>query len=78
MHSKGKKGFYCDELNALLKRKTITVVTPNTEMLLEEPLHARQAILLYLLNHTDFDKEESSEKLNMEYQNYVARHVMLY
>ena len=61
----GKKGFNSEELFALLKADSTTVVTPNTKVLKEHQLHAEQAILSYLRENTDFTSKPSAKKVHL-------------
>lgn len=55
----GKKGFNLLELNALLS-DTMTVITPNTEVMGRKQLHAEQSILYYLRNFTNFTEDPTT------------------
>jgi hypothetical protein len=55
----GKKGYSFEELNALLN-KSITIITPNAEVLHGKQLHAEQSILYYLNEYTDFSRNSSA------------------
>jgi G:T/U-mismatch repair DNA glycosylase len=64
VYTNGKKGFTVQELSSLLS-SAMTIVTPNTEALKEKQLHAEQAILYYLNEYTDFNKDPLAEKVNI-------------
>jgi hypothetical protein len=56
----GKKGFNLEELKALLN-ESMTIITPNVEVLHGKQLHAEQSILYYLNEYTDFSRNRSEK-----------------
>ncbi|WP_298626369.1 hypothetical protein [uncultured Legionella sp.] len=56
----GKKGFKLEEIGTLLS-ESITIVTPNTDVLEGKQLHAEQAILYYLREYTTFGTTPSAK-----------------
>lgn len=60
LFSGGKQGFTLEEISTLLN-KTMIIITPNTQIMGENQLHAEQSILYYLNEFTDFSSKVSAK-----------------
>jgi hypothetical protein len=58
--TEGKKGFKLEEIDTLLN-ESMTIITPNTDLLKGKQLHAEQSILYYLNEYTDFSSTPSAK-----------------